>query len=82
MYATIILEIFKLLSFHEWGYIVTGRFPYADSAKLMFRPPEGFRMLTQHFQIMIALHIIISHHYPRRKMIMAKAWMDIGDERG
>ncbi len=35
--------------------IVTGRFPYADSAKLMF--PEGFRMLTQHFQIMIALQI-------------------------
>ncbi len=37
--------------------IVTGRFPYADSAKLMFltQPPEGFRM---HFQIMIALHNI------------------------
>ncbi len=51
--------------------IVTGRFPYADSAKLMFpTPPEGFRMLTQHFQIMTALHIPL--FVRRSKMIMAK----------
>ncbi len=44
--------------------IVTGRFPYADSAKLMFptQPPKGFRVLTQDFQIMTALNISLFVH--------------------
>ncbi len=53
------------LMYVEWG--VTGRFPYADSAKLMF--PEGFRMLTQHFQIMIALQISCVYNKARDYLI-------------
>ncbi len=64
--------IWKRRHYDRMG-IVTGRFPYADSAKLMFltQPPEGFRMLTQHFQIMTALHIPL---FVRRSKMIMSGW--------